>query len=134
MAGNSVTASSLSGMAVSADGAYVDVHTVNELAQPTTVRLSSRCLGELLLALPAAVQEAMRRRQADESLRLTYPLKAFTLEFGKLGEQQSFEFILSLHSIRGFAISFSGAPADLVCLANSVLEETAQLPRAPLSS
>jgi hypothetical protein len=134
MSANPIHAASLRGIDVSADGEWADLRTSDESACPTTVRLSTRCLSELLLALPAAFQAAMQRRRQDYSLRLTYPLKGFSLHFGELGEQQSFEFVLSLHSIGGFAVSFSGPPNDLVRLAQSVLEETAQLRHPPLAS
>jgi hypothetical protein len=108
---------------IDAAGTQAEFHAVDEAGRKASLVLSMHCLNQLLRSAPGLIQTMARRSQGDDSLRLTYPLKGFSLEAGDLGDECQ-QLILSLHSVGDFVTAFSAAPENLARLARSILQET----------
>jgi hypothetical protein len=99
----------LANFSVSPDGSMISINVIDENAEPGSLVLPSESLQSLIMSLPGMMQQALRRRYHDPSLRLVYPLGKWNLETstepGKL--------ILTLSTPDGFAVSFAVTPAEL---------------------
>ena len=64
----------LTTFAVSPDGSTVSINVTDENSEPGSLVLPAECLRALIMSLPEMMQQALRRRYHDPSLRLVYPL------------------------------------------------------------
>jgi hypothetical protein len=123
---NESSAVSLTTYDVAPDGSHARLHMLDSAGEPVTLVLPESCLNQLLMSVPTMIKTALRRSHPDNSMRLAHPLEAFELEYGEFGDNGESRFILSLHTIGGFEVSFSVHPNNLAHLANSILKESPQ--------
>jgi hypothetical protein len=128
MAPSQINAAELTTYDVDPDGKFVRLHIRNAGGQPATIILPIDCLTQLLMSLPAMVQKALRNRHGDDSLRLAHPLESFNVELGETSTTGDRQYILTLSTAGGFAVSFSGSDTDLSSLGAAIC--TAVLPFA----
>ena len=94
---------------ISPDGSRISINVTDENAKPGSLILPSECLHALLMSMPAMVQQALRHRHRDPSLRLVYPLGDWRLEMSTEPEK----LILTLSTSDGFAVAFAVTGAEL---------------------
>jgi hypothetical protein len=94
--------------------------------QPSSVTLPVECLNSLLMTLPGLLEQALKTKYRDDTLKLVYPTGGWSLEAaGGLNG-----FILTLNTPDGFKVSFALTPEDADGLATSLGEADA----APVST
>jgi hypothetical protein len=100
---------------VSPDGSMVSINVTDENSKPGSLILPSECLQSLIMSMPEMMQQVLRRRYQDPSLRLVYPLGSWRLETstepGKL--------ILTLSTSDRFSVSFTVTAGELRQFANT---------------
>jgi hypothetical protein len=72
------------------------------------------------MSLPGMVQKALRNRHGDDSLRLAHPLDGFDVEAGEASASGKRQYILTLRTSGGFAVSFSGSDTDLASVGGAI--------------
>jgi hypothetical protein len=105
---------------VDPEGEFVRLHLEDHDGQVGTVVLPTECLTQLLMSLPGMVQKALRNRHGDDSLRLAHPLESFNVELGEPSPTGTPQYILTLATSGGFAVSFSGSHSDLTSLGGAI--------------
>jgi hypothetical protein len=91
--------------------------------RPASVTLPVECLNSLLMTLPRLLEQALKTRYRDDSLKLVYPTSGWTLETA-VGSNQ---LILTLNTPDGFRVSFALSPEDADGLASSLADVDAAL-------
>jgi hypothetical protein len=130
-----IDAAELTTYDVDPQGEFVRLHLEDLGGQPRTVVLPTACLTQLLMSLPGMVQKALRNRHGDDSLRLAHPLESFNIEMGEPSPTGAPQYILTLGTSGGFAVSFSGSHSDLASLGGAIcgaivpLNQQTNLPR-----
>jgi|SoiMethySBSTD1v2_1073268.scaffolds.fasta_scaffold266416_2 hypothetical protein len=118
----------LTNFVVSPDGSMISINVIDENSEPGSLILPSESLQSLIMSMPEMMQQALRRRYRDPSLRLVYPLGNWHLETstepGKL--------ILTLSTSDGFAVSFAVTAGELRQFANTA--KRARRVRVPRSN
>ena len=89
--------------------------------QPASVTLPVECENSLLMTLPGLLEQALKTKYRDDSLKLVYPTGGWSLE----AADGSAGFILTLNTVDGFKVSFALSPEDAQGLANSLGEADA---------
>ena len=115
-----INATELTTYDVDPEGRFVRLHFRDEHGTPGTVVLPTECLTQLLMSLPGMVLKALRNRHGDDSLRLAHPLDSFNLEAGEASASGERQYILTLSTSGGFAVSFSGSDTDLASLGGAI--------------
>jgi hypothetical protein len=113
---------------VDPDGQFVRLHVRDREGELATLVLPTECLTQLLMSLPGMVQKALQNRHGDDSLRLAHPLESFTVELGETSPSGTRQYILTLSTAGGFAVSFSGSSSDLASLGGAISNDVAPLP------
>jgi hypothetical protein len=85
--------------------------------------LPVHCLNQLLMSLPRMIQAALQRSHADPSLRLVHPMPRFGAERGECDAAGLLQYILTLETAAGFAVSFPATEGRLAELANAVVDD-----------
>jgi hypothetical protein len=128
------TVSSLMTFDVDPEGHYARLHVRDDAGSPTTLKLPTACLTQLLMTLPAMVQMALKNLHGNDSLRLVHSLDDFTLELGEQDSNGNTQFILTLQTGTDFRISFSGSEGILNNVAKAIFSQlpktTADMARA----
>ncbi len=110
-----INAAALTTLTVAPDGSAVSVNVADENGAPASLILPMDALRSLIMSLPPLMQQALRLRYRDPSLRLVYPLGTWRLEssteVGKL--------LLSLATSDGFEVTFSIEAEALKCIADA---------------
>jgi hypothetical protein len=127
MALSQINAAELTTYDVDPDGKFVRLHIRDASGQPGTIILPIDCLTQLLMSLPAMVQKALRNRHGDDSLRLAHPLESFNVELGETSTTGDRQYILTLSTAGGFAVSFSGSATDLSSLGAAICTDVLPL-------
>jgi hypothetical protein len=86
--------------------------------QPASVTLPVECLNSLLMTLPRLLEQALKTKYRDDSLKLVYPTGGWALE-AAVGSNQ---LILTLNTPDGFKVSFALSPEDADGLASSLAD------------
>ncbi len=115
-----IDAAELTTYDVDPEGEFVRLHLEDHNGQVATVVLPTQCLTQLLMSLPDMVQKALRNRHGDDSLRLAHPLESFNVELGEPSPAGTPQYILTLATSGGFAVSFSGSHSDLASLGGAI--------------
>jgi hypothetical protein len=89
--------------------------------RPASVTLPVECLNSLLMTLPHLLEQALKTKYRDDSLKLVYPTGGWTLE-AAVGSNQ---LILTLNTPDGFKVSFALSPEDVDGLASSLADVNA---------
>jgi len=93
--------------------------------QPASVTLPVECLSSLLMTLPRLLEQALKTKYRDDTLKLVYPTGGWALEAAGGSNQ----FILTLNTPDGFKVSFALSPEDADGLASSLADaDSAPLP------
>lgn len=104
-----INGAALTTFVVAPDGSTISINVTDENSRPGSLVLPADCLRALIMTLPAMMQQALRRRYHDPSLRLVYPLGNWRLETstepGKL--------ILTLSASDGFEVAFAVTEDEL---------------------
>lgn len=104
-----INGATLANFVVSPDGSRISINVIDEESKPASLVLPSESLRSLIMSMPEMMQQALRRRYRDPSLRLVYPLGKWSLETstepGKL--------ILTLSTPDSFAVSFAVTGREL---------------------
>jgi hypothetical protein len=129
-----INAAELTTYDVDPEGQFVRLHLRDQSGKPGTLVLPTDCLTQLLMSLPAMVQKALRNRHGDDSLRLAHPLESFDVEAGEALASGSRQYILTLCTSGGFAVSFSGSDTDLASLVGAISSHVVPLSPPPNSS
>ena len=93
--------------------------------QPASVVLPVDCLRSLLMTLPSVIERALKARYRDDTLKVVYPMSAWSLEAAAGSDRM----ILTMRTPDGFRVSFALSPEDADGLATSLVEDVAG-PRA----
>jgi hypothetical protein len=109
---------------VSPDGLWVRMNVVDCGGNPAVFVFPSDRIGQLLMTLPKMAKEAIRKRHKDDSLRVVFPMHAWTLE-----RSTSRNLIFTLRTEDGFEAAFGLSESQLDALA----EALASRPRQALS-
>jgi hypothetical protein len=115
-----INAAELTTYDVDPKGQFVRLHLRDQHGIPGTLVLPTDCLTQLLMSLPGMVQKALRNRHGDDSLRLAHPLESFNVEAGEALASGARQYILTLCTSGGFAVSFSGSDHDLASLVGAI--------------
>jgi hypothetical protein len=129
MPSSQIDAAELTTYDVDPRGDFVRLHLKDRDGQTGTVVLPTDCLTQLLMSLPGMVQKALRNRHGDDSLRLAHPLESFNVEVGEASASGTPQYILTLCTSGGFAVSFSGSDADLASLGGAITSDVSPLPQ-----
>ena len=127
MPSSRIDAAELTTYDVDPQGEFVRLHLKDHSGQTGTVVLPTDCLTQLLMSLPGMVQKALRNRHGDDSLRLAHPLEGFNVEVGEASASGTPQYILTLSTSGGFAVSFSGSDSDLASLGGAICSDVAPL-------
>jgi hypothetical protein len=122
-----IDAAELTTYDVDPQGKFVRLHLKDHNGQTGTVVLPTDCLTQLLMSLPGMVQKALRNRHGDDSLRLAHPLESFDVEIGETSASGTPQYILTLCTSGGFAVSFSGSDSDLAALGGAICRDVTPL-------
>ena len=127
MARIQINATELTTYDVDPQGQFVRLHVRDNDGHPASLTLPTDCLTQLLMSLPGMVQKALRNRSGDDSLRLAHPLESFHVELGETSGSGARQYILTLSTAGGFAVSFSGSDTDLASLGGAICNDVVPL-------
>ena len=105
---------------VDTNGEFARLHLKDRSGQACTLVLPTESLTQLLMSLPGMVQKALRNRHGDDSLRLAHPLEGYNVEVGETSTTGDRQYILTLSTSGGFAVSFSGSSSDMASLGGAI--------------
>lgn len=129
MPSGQIDAAELTTYDVDPQGEFVRLHLKDRNGQAATVVLPTDCLTQLLMSLPGMVQKALRNRHGDDSMRLAHPLESFNVEVGETPASGTPQYILTLCTAGGFAVSFSGSGSDFASLGGAITSDITPLTR-----
>jgi hypothetical protein len=113
-----IDVASLTNCQVAPEGHYVRLNFEDALGRPSTLRLTSSCVQQLVMTLPHLLSRALQAQHADPSVRAVFPLSEWRLEVAA----RSQDFILTMMTPDGFEVAFSLSAAALAGM-TSVIEE-----------
>jgi hypothetical protein len=114
---NDIYVASLTTCQVAADGQYVRLNFEDVCGLPTTLRLTSAGIQQLIMTLPRLLSRALIAQHGDSFVRAVFPLSEWRLELaGSKG------FILTMTTPDGFEVAFS-LSAQMIAGITSALEE-----------
>ena len=138
MNSSQIDAASLTTFDVDPDGARVRIHVRDNAGAPASLVLPTECLSQLLMSLPRMVETALRRGHGDDSLRVVHPLDRYRIELGESTPDGTQQYIVTLETGGGFAVSFVASADLLAGFARSIFGEALSYPvtqdHAPLCS
>jgi len=98
-----IEVSKLTGFELSADGQSLRINLDRPDGERAAVVLPAECLSSLLMTFPGLIEQALRRRYGDPSLRMVYPAQSWELRQAADGSA----LILSLATPDQFEVSFA---------------------------
>lgn len=94
--------------------------------RPASVVLPTDCLRSLLMTLPNVIEQALKARYRDDTLKVVYPMGGFSLQAAAGSDSK----ILTMTTPDGFKVSFALSPEDAGGLAMSLVDIDVDQPRA----
>lgn len=88
---------------IAPDGQVISLGFVDASGKPAAIKLPVEQVGALVMTLPMLIEQALRRKFGDDSLRYAYPLGSWTFEQSP-DPQTS---IVTLRTTDGFGVCFS---------------------------
>jgi len=88
---------------IAPDGQAISLGFVDASGRPAAIKLPVEQVGALVLTLPMLIEQALRRKFGDDSLRYTYPLGSWTFEQSPDPQTN----IVTLRTADGFGVCFS---------------------------
>ncbi|MEJ0098472.1 MAG: hypothetical protein WDO12_01470 [Pseudomonadota bacterium] len=102
-----IVASALTTFALSPDGSRVRFNVRDDEGEVSALDLPAGCVNQLLMTLPRIIKESLRQSCGDQSMRLAYPMEAFQLERGDVGDDGVQHYLLTLQTEGSFEVTFS---------------------------
>ncbi len=130
MNSSQIDAASLTTFDVDPDGARVRIHLRDNSGSPASLVLPTACLNQLLMSLPRMVEAALRNGHGDDSLRVVHPLDRYKIELGESTADGTQQYILTLETGGGFAVSFVASAELLASFARSIFGDVLSYPVA----
>jgi hypothetical protein len=93
----------LTDCAISADGESISLRLADQGGNASTVKLSIENAGALTMTLPRLIEQALKTKFRDDSLRYAFPLESWTLERAT----DATSGIVTLRTNDGFSVCFS---------------------------
>lgn len=112
---------------IASDGASISLGYTDASGAPASLTLEIGQAGALAMTLPQLIEEAMRKRFQDQTLRYTYPLGSWNLE--QASDQSTG--IMTLRTSDGFSVRFAIQANQQNDLAEA-LTSVASSPLAPV--
>lgn len=100
---------------IAADGSSVRLGFQDADGQTVALILPPDCVSALIMTLPGVMQQLVRLKHRDPSLRVVYPLDGWSVEQASDGES----LILSLQTGDGFSVAFSLKQPELAQIAET---------------
>lgn len=97
--------------------------------RPASVVLPTDCLRSLLMTLPNVIEQALKARYRDDTLKIVYPMGGFSLQAAAGSDSR----ILTMTTPDGFKVSFALSPEDAGGLAMSLVDVDIGQPPAALN-
>ena len=116
-----IAAKALTTFSVSADGETVFLGFADERGDDRMLALPALCIKEMLLSLPEMMRQSLQRKFRDSSLRLVYPVDAWSLE----ASTEAGRFILTLRTVDAFDVAFALHGTELSRIASLATEAEA---------
>jgi hypothetical protein len=129
-----IDALALTTFKIEPDGSRVHFQVRDGNGSQAELVLPATCLNQLLMTLPAVIQEVLRKAHRDDSMRVAYPLERYRIELAEPRAKGPQPFILTLETGDGFAVSFAAAAELWVDIARSIFGDVESHPAAQLSS
>ena len=128
MSVSQIEAASLTTFEVDADGSSVRLYVRDRGGRPACLVLPTACVNQLLMSLPRMVQTALRNAHGDDSLRVAHPIESYRIELGEPSAAGVPQFILTLETSGGFAVSFAASGELLGGVARSIFGDVLSCP------
>ena len=119
-----ISAEALTTCEVAADGGAVSLGLVDSQGKPTTIRLSLKQVGALVMTLPGLLEKALQARYGDQSLRYAYPLASWIVEQSTDAAQR----IVTLQTEGGFSVCFAVSREQQSPLGEALMAQTKSSP------
>ncbi len=97
--------------------------------RPASVVLPTDCLRSLLMTLPNVIEQALKARYRDDTLKIVYPMGGFSPQAAAGSDSR----ILTMTTPDGFKVSFALSPEDAGGLAMSLVDVDIGQPPAALN-
>jgi hypothetical protein len=107
---------SLTHFDVCCSGRHAEIGFMDHGGRPATLYVPHDCLSRLLMTLPTIIEEAIRHRTGDPTLRNVYPLGDWQLHRAA----GSGSMVLTLATPDGFGVSFDMPAPDAARLADAL--------------
>jgi hypothetical protein len=101
-----IEVSKLTGFELSADGQSLRINLDRPDGERAAVVLPAECLSSLLMTFPGLIEQALRRRYGDPSLRMVYPAQSWELRQAADGSALILSLATPDQSEVSFAFSF----------------------------
>lgn len=127
-----IRANQLTSFAIAEDGASVSLGFADAEGTAGALELPADCLKALLMTMPEIMRQSLVRRYRDPSLRVVYPLSAWTLE----ASSERGRLILTLRTPDNFHIAFTLTTtqfAEIGAMAATAAEADERVCRAALN-
>ncbi len=98
-----IKSQALTSCEIAPDGHAVSLGFVDAAGQPSSVQLTLDQVGALAMTLPALIEQALRKRFGDQSLRYAYPLASWAVE----QSTDPTTGMITLRTVDGFSVCFS---------------------------
>jgi hypothetical protein len=106
---------------VSPDGLWVRMNVLDCGGKPIVFVFPSERIGQLLMTLPTMAKEAIRKKHKDDSLRVVFPMHAWTLE-----RSTDRNLIFTLRTEDGFEAAFGLSESQMDALARALTSRPRQ--------
>jgi len=94
---------SLTACEVADDGSRISLGFVDNGGQSATIRIGVNQAGALAMTLPSLIDQSLKNRFGDQTLRFTYPLASWSIEQATDPRQT----MVTLRTSDGFSVCFS---------------------------
>ena len=94
---------SLTACEVADDGSRISLGFVDNGGQSATIRIGVNQAGALAMTLPSLIDQSLKNRFGDQTLRFTYPLASWVIEQSTDPTQG----MMTLRTTDGFSVCFS---------------------------
>jgi hypothetical protein len=120
-----IEADSLTTFEVAPDGSRVCFHAKAADGKPVSMSLPAEALTQMVMSLPRIVLMALRRRHANNDLRIVYPTGDWQIEKSVESDDT---FIVTLSTPDGFEVSFALDRATLGDVQTAIGDATGDEP------
>lgn len=124
-----IRAQDITGCDLDRDGGHMSLNFIAPDGRKCSLSLPTACLQSLIMTLPGVMEQALRLRYKDDSLRLVYPAATISIELSS----DQVTYIVTLKTPDGFAVSFSLSEAQMHIFGEALAKHAqiaATLPKA----